>query len=979
MLIRKVASKLFLFNLAVIGVVVVASEKEKEEWISNDGTRDQYFSLNLKDSWNLDLGPRDRFNKHSFKNHELIGENGVNYYDPMMECLNAELTVQERLDIKTERARDKKVDRIMYDHEEGNAILVSVKNAMHPLHVKAVQSLAKCVRQVMPHLYECRAMYIEFDLDEDPGLGGNCPTHLSSLVPMFLPEVSKDMQRTLELVFDKAKWMDLVEEDRQDEEMGRNEAIPLPNTVGIRASEHLTYKEFPHLEDHHDGDTAFTMNYAFSDENDYQGGEFYIKSGYYGDNPKTQTIKPEKYDAMVFLGGRYMHGVHEITGGHREMFSNEFWGYPDIPFGTNLWTSIPGSMEEYIRECNKKENGGLEGPCTAPFPDATAHGGTLGELREKHYGEEDEKKPNPERKQLSENHKHKGYAAVAKGLRLFEEKKYAEAAKEFWLSIDEHTESDYDYDLYKVQTSFDHFMDSYAAQNKVAEGLCFVAEQSFLRRQTDMANHFLQKCVEQDPKHNMIKNIREKFHDQVELNRDQSDGKLKKKMKMKPAEKNLPNDPDSFRPESEEPDFLIPKSLEVGEMAPIRWRNSGEQVDGPEDGESYVIGFPPELHQEFLAYIEKNGMMDVARKILYEERELEPGEHRIYTLDDGMKWGAMIQGTWESDMIWLDPADEECFESLLRLLGRGGFDIVLDKVGKKFLLDGLMVQGVGAIFLSDYEKLDNIHMDIYGSKGSFYNVIVPVHIPANDTAPFYVADEDLNVGKTLLNPDMGVVLGGESNHGTGEVNYRKNKDFRLSFAVYVADLNEDNIDLIAADGTSLWPTSGDTAWFWAQRGRLWSKNGGKSLKNDQGRMTFEIKDQHKDCPKRKNECESDPEGVRLECPKTCKLYLEDDEYYALFKNNKLEGSDDNEADERPAPGRRTNTLLSDLEDIKAMLDAALAENKRKGMELQQAQDKLESTENRVRTLEMELNGVTSVFEARFRALEEKLGTTTSTK
>jgi len=60
------------------------------------------------------------------------------------------------------------------------------------------------------------------------------------------------------------------------------------------------------------------MNYAFSD--DYEGGEFYIV-----DNRKKKThLKPTKYDALVFLGGRFLHGVTEITSGHREMFSTEW-------------------------------------------------------------------------------------------------------------------------------------------------------------------------------------------------------------------------------------------------------------------------------------------------------------------------------------------------------------------------------------------------------------------------------------------------------------------------------------------------------------------------------------------------------------------------------------------------------------------------------------------------------------------------------
>lgn len=336
----------------------------------------------------------------------------------------------------------------------------------------------------------------------------------------------------------------------------------------------------------------------------------------------------------------------------------------------------------------------------------------------------------------------------------------------------------------------------------------------------------------------------------------------------------------------EEPNFLIPRKLGVGEMEPIRWRDDLSPVDGS-DGESFVIGFPPELHQEFKKYVANSGMMQVAHRILYKEKPLREFEQRIYTLEDGEKWTAMVQGAWDTDMVWLDPGDESCFESLLGVLRRGNFDKVLEQVGKTFDLNGLMIQGVGAIFLSEYTKTENMHVDIPGSRGSFYNIIVPVHIPIDDVAIFKLSDkEDDFQGKLRLDPNVGVVLGGESRHGTGECNYREKEDFRLSFAVYVADINDDNIEMIANDSTSLWPTSGDTFFFESQKGRLWSRDGKNSLKHDKGRMPMNIQDYLPSCATMdKSMCMKDVQGMRLECPKTCELYLEDDVYFAKYFPN----------------------------------------------------------------------------------------------
>ena len=53
-------------------------------------------------------------------------------------------------------------------------------------------------------------------------------------------------------------------------------------------------------------------------------------------------FKPNKYDASSCLGGRFFVRVAEITdGGQREMFSTEFWLYPDVPFGSTLWINTP--------------------------------------------------------------------------------------------------------------------------------------------------------------------------------------------------------------------------------------------------------------------------------------------------------------------------------------------------------------------------------------------------------------------------------------------------------------------------------------------------------------------------------------------------------------------------------------------------------------------------------------------------------------
>ena len=57
--------------------------------------------------------------------------------------------------------------------------------------------------------------------------------------------------------------------------------------------------------------------------------------------------------------------------------------------------------------------------------------------------------------------------------------------------------------------------------------------------------------------------------------------------------------------------------------------------------EAYGIALPPELLEEFQAYIERNGMLEHTRHLIYEEEQVgNEDKHRLdKKLNDGMKWG----------------------------------------------------------------------------------------------------------------------------------------------------------------------------------------------------------------------------------------------------------------------------------------------------------------------------------------------------
>ena len=816
-----------LISASVLAVALVGVDAQQ---VKGSGFHNQPFAqMDLEREEPVDIltkeeiGSLDRFWKYNLIEETLVYE-GVNHYHTIKNCIKDTLPQKDYFRVKTANNHGiRKAGRTINDpHNHNIPMLVVVENAMHPIHVKAVQALASCVRTSLPHLYESRAMYQELNLDEDDGSGGNCPTHLAPLVGIFLPEVIEEMKATLKVAYAGTPgWQDGVAHDQANIYLPREKKMYPPDEVGMRASELLTYSDFPRLKEHHDGDTVYTMNFAFVPPESYQGGEFFmITQDPDGENMVRQSVKPNQYEAMVFLGGQYLHGVEEILGGHREMFSTELWAFPDTPFGANLWNNFPGNMMEYVSNCNLQERKMKSDRCTLPYELRTAYADSRDAVRDKYDGDGD------------------------------------------------FDENDFDYE-YDGDDDDDDYDDDGHHEDK---------QYDFDRKEKDAHGEFL------NPPFPGINRMKDNV---ARPNRTRPNSlKLTRVVFGDGTGKQF--DLSSFYGEREEPDFLIPKKLGVGEMVPIRWRDDLTPVDNS-DGESFVVGFPPELHQEFKKYVANSGMMDVAHSILYKEEPLQAGDQRIYTLNDGEKWTAMVQGAWDTDMVWLDPGDESCFESLLGILRRGNFDKVLEQVAKTFDLDGLMIQGVGAIFLTEYTKTENMHVDIPGSRGSFYNIIVPVHIPANDVAIFKLCDKgDDFQGKLRLDPNVGVVLGGESRHGTGECNYRKKEDFRLSFAVYVADINDENIDMIASDSTSLWPTSGDTFFFEAQKGRLWTKDGENSLKRDKGRMPMNIQDRSDRCGHLdKSMCMTDLQGMRLMCPKTCELYLEDDVYYAKYFPNQI--------------------------------------------------------------------------------------------
>jgi protein O-GlcNAc transferase len=89
-----------------------------------------------------------------------------------------------------------------------------------------------------------------------------------------------------------------------------------------------------------------------------------------------------------------------------------------------------------------------------------------------------------------------GIAARDQGLLLYQQEQYEQAAPLLWHAVLFHGASPTPYD---VQVVFSTFLQCYAAQDKLVEGMLFVALESFRRGQVEMGQTYLKQALQLDP------------------------------------------------------------------------------------------------------------------------------------------------------------------------------------------------------------------------------------------------------------------------------------------------------------------------------------------------------------------------------------------------------------------------------------------------------------------------------------------------
>ena len=274
---------------------------------------------------------------------------------------------------------------------------------------------------------------------------------------------------------------------------------------------------------------------------------------------------------------------------------------------------------------------------------------------------------------------------------------------------------------------------------------------------------------------------------------------------------------------------FIASPLPPGMMAPIRWQSSSEVVTPW----AFRVGVPASVRQVLLEYCESMGIMDVFRHVTSQGNALQAKQNGYLPLPDGTKWYLQRPGPeWRSNLHWLSPGDERSHFHYLQALSVAGFDTVLEGVGKYLGMDSLVAFHVTFIAVSQSTE-GYQHHDVLWTGAKTYNVIIPLLL-ANHTGPEldlvegpsyedgFDDQEERIVGRYRYEYEVASMMGDGAVHATSAVDYRRHGEMRLAATIYIADVNEENVDSILKEYTQAYPPDDrDLLLSWA--GQHWNK------------------------------------------------------------------------------------------------------------------------------------------------------------
>lgn len=258
---------------------------------------------------------------------------------------------------------------------------------------------------------------------------------------------------------------------------------------------------------------------------------------------------------------------------------------------------------------------------------------------------------------------------------------------------------------------------------------------------------------------------------------------------------------------------LLPNTI-----LPVKWQSTGESVSP----HSYRLGLDPELTKALLEYCEESGITKAFWSLLINNRPLVPSSFSKIQLQDH-DWYIQRPGLkWASNTHWISPFNESTHIEFLNVLSKGGFDKVLDCIGKKFGFDGLVAYHLSFIGVSHCVK-GYVHNDLMDVAGKGFNLIIPL-ILAKDSGPELELEQRDNrdiIGRYKYVLNEANMVGDSVAHATSACDYLAQGEMRMAATVYIADVDAENVEQIAAYFTQKYPPQDDFQHLLDRAGSHW--------------------------------------------------------------------------------------------------------------------------------------------------------------
>jgi len=228
--------------------------------------------------------------------------------------------------------------------------------------------------------------------------------------------------------------------------------------------------------------------------------------------------------------------------------------------------------------------------------------------------------------------------------------------------------------------------------------------------------------------------------------------------------------------------------LKPGEVSPLTWKHNGEPVDHS----AFRVGLPKGFSAHFRDFSDQMGITSLYEQLL-ETDVLESNEWFTFETH-GEEWFAhrFQSKAWNFNMHYIAAWDEAARVSLLRAMGSGGFDAVLEGIGEYFELDHLTCFHTSFMGLSEADSSFN-HADVYATGEVGYNIIWPIMVVDGSKPELDIQAEDANVVVSVnYEYDVAYVLSDWGYHKTSPNDYSGSGQIRLVVGTYCAEINESN-------------------------------------------------------------------------------------------------------------------------------------------------------------------------------------------